>query len=54
MRHETIEKSLNLMIVLIVAATYGMIRLGGRIYRGAVLQIGAKVRIRDAWRAAEL
>lgn len=39
-------------IVLILAATYGMIRLGGRVYRGAVLQIGAKVRIRDAWRAA--
>lgn len=38
---------------LILAAIYGFIRLGGRVYRGAVLQIGAKVRIRDAWRAAE-
>jgi ABC-2 type transport system permease protein len=42
-----------LSIVLIIAASYGMIRLGSRVYRGAVLQIGAKVRIRDAWRAAE-
>ncbi|MDH3295312.1 MAG: ABC transporter permease [Acidimicrobiia bacterium] len=43
-----------LSILLIVVASYGMIRLGGRVYRGAVLQIGAKVRIRDAWRAADL
>ncbi len=42
-----------LSILLIVVASYGMIRLGARVYRGAVLQIGAKVRIRDAWRAAE-
>ena len=41
-----------LSILLIVAASYGMIRLGARVYRGAVLQIGAKVRIRDAWKAA--
>ena len=43
-----------LSILLILVAIYGMIRLGGRVYQGAVLQIGAKVRIRDAWRAAEL
>lgn len=42
-----------LSIGLIVVAIYAMIRFGGRVYRGAVLQIGAKVRIRDAWRAAE-
>jgi ABC-2 type transport system permease protein len=42
-----------LSIALILAAVYGMIRIGGRVYRGGVLQIGAKVRIRDAWRAAE-
>ena len=42
-----------LSIGLIVIAIYAMIRFGGRVYRGAVLQIGAKVRIRDAWRAAE-
>lgn len=42
-----------LSIALILAAVYAMIRIGGRVYRGGVLQIGAKVRIRDAWRAAE-
>ena len=42
-----------LSIALILAAIYGMIRVGGRVYRGGVLQIGAKVRIREAWRAAE-
>jgi ABC-2 type transport system permease protein len=38
---------------LLLAATYGLIRLGGRIYAGAILRIGAKVRLREAWRAAE-
>jgi ABC-2 type transport system permease protein len=38
---------------LLLAATYGLIRLGGRIYAGAILRLGAKVRLRDAWRAAE-
>ena len=42
-----------LSVALILAATYGMVLFGARVYRGAVLQIGAKVRIRDAWKAAE-
>jgi ABC-2 type transport system permease protein len=46
-------REIALSIVLILAAVYGMIRIGGRVYRGGVLQIGAKVRIREAWRAAE-
>jgi ABC-type multidrug transport system ATPase subunit len=29
-----------------------LIPLAGRVYAGAILRIGAKVRIRDAWRAA--
>jgi ABC-2 type transport system permease protein len=41
-----------LSVVLILAATYGLIRLGGRIYKGSILRIGAKVRLREAWRAA--
>jgi ABC-2 type transport system permease protein len=41
-----------LSIFLILVAIYGVIRFGGRVYQGAVLQIGAKVRIRDAWKAA--
>jgi len=42
-----------LSIGLILAAIYGMILVGGRVYRGGVLQIGAKVRIREAWHAAK-
>ena len=30
----------------------GMVPLAGRLYSGAVLRIGAKVRLRDAWRSA--
>jgi ABC-2 type transport system permease protein len=39
-------------IVLLVASTIGLVRLAARIYTGAVLRIGAKVRLREAWRAA--
>jgi ABC-2 type transport system permease protein len=39
-------------IVLVVASTVGLIRLAARIYTGAVLRIGARVRLREAWRAA--
>jgi ABC-2 type transport system permease protein len=38
-------------IALIVVTTFGLIRLGGRIYRGAILQRG-RTRLRAAWRAA--
>jgi ABC-2 type transport system permease protein len=41
-----------LSIVLVLAATYLLIRLAGRIYKGSILKIGAKVRLRDAWKAA--
>ncbi len=37
---------------LVVAATYFLIRLGGRVYRGSILRIGAKVPLREAWRSA--
>lgn len=39
-------------IVVIVASTYLLILLAGRIYRGAILSIGAKVKLTEAWRAA--
>ncbi len=42
---------LAISIGLVAAATYLLIRLGGRVYRGSILKIGAKVRLRDAWRA---
>jgi ABC-2 type transport system permease protein len=41
-----------LSIVLVVAGTYLLIRLAGRIYKGSILKIGAKVKLRDAWKAA--
>jgi ABC-2 type transport system permease protein len=37
---------------LLVVTTVLLVNLGARIYRGAILSIGPKVRIRDAWRAA--
>ena len=39
-------------LALLAAASYGLIRLGGRVYTGAVLKLGPKVKLRDAWRAA--
>ena len=41
-----------LSIVLVLAATYLLIRLAGRIYKGSILKIGAKVKLREAWKAA--
>jgi ABC-2 type transport system permease protein len=40
--------SLALMVLAIVGATL----LAARLYRGGILQIGARVRLRDAWRGA--
>lgn len=39
-------------VVLSLAATAALIPLSGRIYAGAILRTGAKVKVRDAWRAA--
>jgi ABC-2 type transport system permease protein len=39
-------------VVLMLIAIYGMIRFAGRMYTGAVLRTGAKVRIREALRAS--
>jgi ABC-2 type transport system permease protein len=39
-------------LVLLAAASYGLIRLGGRVYSGAVLKLGPKVKLREAWRSA--
>ncbi len=40
-----------LSVVLTLAAAYGMIRLGARLYAGALMR-GGRVRWRDAWRDA--
>lgn len=38
-------------VVIEVAAIVGLVWLGGRLYRGAVLRIGPKLSLREAWRA---
>jgi len=39
-------------IVLTLAAVYGVIRLAARVYAGALLQTGARLKWRQAWRSA--
>jgi ABC-2 type transport system permease protein len=39
-------------VVLMVLAILGLVRVGGRLYRGAVLHTAGRLRIRQAWRAA--
>ena len=43
---------LILSVVITVAFIYGLFVLGGRIYTGAVLQTGGRMKLRDAWRSA--
>ena len=40
-----------LAIVIMVAATLGLVQLAGRIYSGAILRTGPRVRLRSAWRS---
>jgi ABC-2 type transport system permease protein len=40
-----------LAAILTLAAIVGLVSLAGRVYQNAVLRTGAKVRLRDAWRA---
>jgi len=41
-----------LSIALVLITTVLLIKLGGRIYRGAILQSGKKTKLRTAWRSA--
>jgi ABC-2 type transport system permease protein len=41
-----------LAAAIILAATYGLIRIGGAVYSGALLRTGARPRLRDVWTAA--
>jgi ABC-2 type transport system permease protein len=41
-----------LALSLLIAGTAVLIPLSGRLYAGAVLRTGARVKLRDAWRAA--
>lgn len=39
-------------IVLVMLSIYGLARLGGRVYAGALMRTGGRVSLRDAWRSA--
>lgn len=41
-------------VALMLATIYGMVQLAGRIYAGAVLRIGRRVKLKEAWRAGEV
>jgi ABC-2 type transport system permease protein len=41
-----------LAVLVSVAAIWGLFVLGGRVYSGAVLRVGGRVRLRDAWRTS--
>jgi ABC-2 type transport system permease protein len=43
-----------LSVALMVVTVYGMVRLAGRIYAGGVLRIGRRLRLKEAWRGAEV
>ena len=36
-------------VILMLAAIYGLFRVGARLYRNAVLRTGARLRISEAW-----
>jgi len=40
-------------IAIVVATTILLVRIGGRIYRGAILKSGGKTKLRAAWRSAD-
>lgn len=42
-----------LSVALMVVSIYGLLQLAGRIYAGAVLRIGGRVRLKEAWRGGE-
>jgi ABC-2 type transport system permease protein len=41
-----------LAAAIMLTATYGLVRVGGAVYSGALLRTGARPRMRDAWNAA--
>ena len=42
-----------LSMALVVVTIYGMVQLAGRIYAGAALRFGRRLRLKEAWRGAE-
>ena len=43
---------ITLAAAIILAATYGLVRLGGAVYAGSLLRTGGRPRLRDVWSAA--
>ena len=43
---------ISVAAAVVLGATYGLVRLGGAVYSGALLRTGAKPRFRDLWDAA--
>ncbi len=43
-----------LSVALMAVTVYGMVQLAGRIYAGAILRIGRRVRLKEAWRGGEV
>jgi ABC-2 type transport system permease protein len=41
-----------LALVLLIGSTIALVPIGARLYEGAVLRTGARVKLRDAWRAS--
>jgi ABC-2 type transport system permease protein len=39
-------------LAIVIGTTAFLIPLAGRVYAGAVLRTGAKVKLRDAWRSS--
>lgn len=42
-----------LSVGLMVATIYGIVQVAARIYAGGVLRFGGRVRLKEAWHAAE-
>jgi ABC-2 type transport system permease protein len=45
---------IGLSVALIGLTIYGMVQLAGRIYAGAVLRFGRRLRLKEAWRGGEV
>ncbi len=43
---------LGLSVLMVMLLTYALVRLAGRIYAGAIVRTGPRVKLREAWRAA--
>jgi hypothetical protein len=41
-------------VAIIGVTIYGMVQLAGRIYAGAVLRVGRRLRLKEAWRGGEV